>query len=215
MLNTAIEQFTGLIDLIFGILLLILVWKLFQKAEKPVTQKLSLWLGALITLAFSSFLGFVVHFFFFVPRVYSIVWQPLYLSLGVSISFFVLAIIAEMKKELLDPMQIVLVLAAPIVFFTLTLIFPGSFLIFVIYESLALLFCLISLLIFGIRQKSQHYFQLFFAFLIFILSIAFQAMYDVKVLFVVSIDPNGLIHLSQLASLPLFYLGISKLANRT
>ena len=117
-----------------------------------------------------------------------------------------------MKKEPLTKINITIVLSAAVIFYGLTIIFPGSFLVFILYETLALLFALISLGILWIRRKQKRYAYLFFAMLISILAAAVQAMHDVQVLFVVTFDNNGLFHLIQTSSIPLFYLGIREIA---
>ena len=171
----------------------------------------SVWISALAALALASVLGAVAHGLRLDPPTRELLWQPLYLSLGVTMALFVVGAVRDWRGEraarrLLWPM-----LAVAVVFYGITWITGGDFLAFVVYEAAALLFSLGVYLRLAAGRGRAGAGAMAAALAVSLAAGGMQAM-DVGVVRLVwPFDHNGLFHLIQLVGLALLVAGLRRL----
>ena len=100
------------------------------------------WLAMLGSFGLAVFLGAVAHGFPWSAAQLHLIWQPLYLSLGVAVACFVLASVCAGWGEVPARRARPGLLLAAGVFYLLTRMTGGDFLVFVIYEGAGLIFAL-------------------------------------------------------------------------
>ena len=171
----------------------------------------SVWISALAALALASVLGAVAHGLRLEPPTRELLWQPLYLSLGVTMALFVVGAVRDWRGEraarrLLWPM-----LAVAVVFYGITWITDGDFLAFVVYEAAALLFSLGVYLRLAAGRRRAGAGAMAAALAVSLAAGGMQAM-DVGVVRLLwAFDHNGLFHLIQLVGLALLVAGLRRL----
>ena len=171
----------------------------------------SVWISALAALALASVLGAVTHGLRLEPPTRELLWQPLYLSLGVTMALFVVGAVRDWRGEhaarrLLWPM-----LAVAVVFYGITWITGGDFLAFVVYEAAALLFSLGVYLRLAAGRRRAGAGAMAAALAVSLAAGGMQAM-DVGVVRLLwAFDHNGLFHLVQLVGLALLVAGLRRL----
>jgi hypothetical protein len=100
------------------------------------------WLVVLGTFGIAALLGSIAHGFPWSDARLDLFWQPLYLSLGVAVAYFVIASICAAWGDAAARKVRPALLATAGVFYLLTRMYDGEFLIFVIYQGAGLLFAL-------------------------------------------------------------------------
>jgi hypothetical protein len=171
----------------------------------------SVWISALAALALASVLGAVAHGLRLEPPTRDLLWQPLYLSLGVTMALFVVGAVRDWRGEraarrLLWPM-----LAVAIVFYGITWITGGDFLAFVVYEAAALLFSLGVYLWLAAGRRRAGAGAKGAAMAVCLAAGGIQAMNVGVVRLIWAFDHNGLFHLIQLVGLALLVAGLRRL----
>ena len=134
----ATEITTALTDAMLAVLALAV---LRQVRSRRVSDawKVDLWTWLLGLLAFASALGAVAHGLDLDPGTRETLWEPLYLSLGLVVALFAVAAIRDRFGESAARRAVPWLGAAGIGFYALTRLGTGSFLVFVLYEAVAML----------------------------------------------------------------------------
>ncbi len=136
--HSPFERVTAITDVLMGLLAAYAVVHLAQFAGfKP-----AVWAWAFGLLAFSSFLGAVAHGFEMTPKTNDRLWMPINLSLGLALGLFVVAALFDLSGEALARKSLPLMLVVGFGFFLVTVWKPGTFMTFIIYEAVAMLFAL-------------------------------------------------------------------------
>lgn len=108
----------------------------------PPSARRSLWVRGLSLFALAGALGAFVHGFDLEPATRELLWQPLYLTLGSALAFFSAGAIGDWRGDAAARRSLPALLALVAAFYLLTRLSGGKFLVFVIFEALALLFAL-------------------------------------------------------------------------
>jgi hypothetical protein len=130
------ELTTAATDAVLGLVCLAIVWALMS--VRPSWPR-AVWIAVFTLMAVASLLGAYAHGFDLSERVRAVTWQPLYLSLGLAIGLFVVAAVHDWRG--VDAARALLpwALGAAVAFYALTYFLGGAFIIFVVYEGVAML----------------------------------------------------------------------------
>jgi hypothetical protein len=171
--------------------------------------KVRLWSWVFGLLAGASFLGAIAHGLDLSPALRSFLWQPLYLALGVDVSLFVLGGILDWRGEKAARRLVVAAVATGVVFYSLTIVLDGAFLIFVIYEGVAMAAAIVIYAVVAVRQRMPGALIIASAIGLNIVAAALQtsAMHFTVVW---PFDHNGIFHLVQIAALLLLGYGFQR-----
>ena len=182
---------------------------LLLRRATPASFGRSVWLAALAALALASVLGAAAHGLVLHPATRELLWQPLYLALGVTMALFVVGAVRDWKgdaagRRLLPPM-----LALAAVFYGVTRLTGGSFLAFVVYEAAALIFSMGVYLRLTRTPDRAGAAVMAAALAVSLAAGAVQAS-DAGLRLVWDFDHNGVFHLVQLIGLALLVTGLCR-----
>ncbi len=136
--HSPFERVTALTDVLMGLVAAYAAFYLSQFSG----FKSNVWMWAFGLLAFLSFLGAVAHGFEMTPKTNDRLWLPINLSLGLALGLFVVAALFDLSGEVLARKSLPLMLVVGFGFFLVTVWKPGTFMTFIAYEAVAMLFAL-------------------------------------------------------------------------
>lgn len=201
------ELTTAATDAVLAVLALVCIrWLAARRSADP--EKVTLWVLVLALLAVASALGAVAHGFDLSPNTLWLLWQPLFLSLGLVVALFVVAAVydgfgAAAARRLLIPALVV-----GGAFYLLTLLFPGTFMVFVLYEAVAMLVALALYVRLAIRDGAKWAWLMVLGIGLNIVAAAIQASGTVRLDLGVPFDHNGVFHLVQMVAIVVLVLGV-------
>ena len=205
--DISVEQSTAITDLLLGLWSLYLLYAVFKVGFKSDQVKTRLWVGIFGLLTIASLLGVIAHGLKLSPQLKNLVWQPLNLSLGLMVSCIAVSTLYEIKKTL--PKGIIpLFIGIAVLFYFVTLIKSDTFLIFILYETLVMLYTLGGYIYLGLKQKQTGALGMAFGFLLTIIAAVVQASGPIKVHLIWDFDHNGLFHLIQILSMFFIWFGL-------
>ncbi|MBT8462455.1 MAG: hypothetical protein KJO44_07995 [Gemmatimonadetes bacterium] len=203
------ELTTAATDAMLAVLALVCIrWLAARRAADP--PKVTVWILVLALLAMASALGAVAHGLELSSDAIYLLWQPLFLSLGLVVALFVVAAAydglgPETARRLLIP---ALVVGAS--FYLVTLLFPGTFLVFVLYEAAAMLVALALYLRLAAPTGESWAWLMVLGIGLNIVAAAIQATGTVRLDIGVPLDHNGIFHLVQMVAIVVLVAGVGK-----
>jgi hypothetical protein len=163
-------------------------------------------MGVLVLMAIASFLGAAAHGYAWSDSARTAIWQPLYLSLGLTIALFVVAAAGDWRGVEAARAFLPWMLAIGIAFYAATWLLRGAFILFIAYEAVAMLAALaiyVSLYAHGVSGAGL----IAGGIGISIAAAAIQAT-SLQLTVGVPFDHNGLFHLVQLAGIVVLSSGV-------
>jgi hypothetical protein len=203
------EQTTAATDAALALLALAGAWYLSRAV--PPSYPRGIWRAALLALALASVLGAVAHGLVMSEARREILWQPLYLLLGVTMALFVVGAADAWRGSAAAQRLLVPVLGLALVFYGVTRLARGNFLVFVLFEAAALIFSLAVYLWLGYRSGRRGAGLMALALGVSLAAGAVQASGPMSVRLIWAFDHNGLFHLLQLVGVSLLLLGLRHL----
>lgn len=202
------EQTTAVTDVVMSILAFIVTLKVYRVGKGIDKRKTTIWVWAFGLLTFASATGAIAHGFRMSKLTNFILWQPLNLALGVAIGLFVAGVVYDLRNYSLPKMLIPILLVFAILFFTITVIVPNAFIVFIIYEAIAMLFAFVVYTILASRKKIKGAGYMAAGILVTIIAAAIQTIETIKVTFIWEFDHNGIFHIVQMLALVILLRGL-------
>lgn len=171
----------------------------------------SVWQCAIAALVLASVLGAVTHGFGLADATRELLWQPLYLSLGVMMALFVVGAVRDWRGDRAGRRALPPMLALAGAFYAVTRLTSGNFLAFVVYEAGTLLVALFLYLRLASGPRRPGAAAMAAALGVSLGAGALQASGLGPVRLVWEFDHNGLFHLVQVAGLALMVAGLRRL----
>jgi hypothetical protein len=169
------------------------------------------WQAALVALGVASVLGAVTHGLMLPAATRELLWQPLYLALGVTMALFVVGAVRDWRGDAAGRRALVPMLSVAALFYAITWLTGGDFLAFVIYEACALLFSLLVYLRLAAGARRPGAAAMAAALAVSLTAGAVQASKLGSVRLLWEFDHNGLFHIVQLLGLGLLVAGLRRL----
>jgi hypothetical protein len=204
------EQTTAATDFILAIIAGITAFGIYNLGKKVKPLKTRIWVSVFILLTVAALFGAVAHGFKMSEQLNYILWQPLNLALGLSVSLFAAGAIFDLRYGNLPKGIIPGLLAIGVIFYFITVFIPGSFLVFIIYEALVMLFALIAYIFLAMQKKLVAAWWMVLGILITIIAAVIQAMGNIRIDIIWALDHNGLFHIVQMGGILIIYLGLAK-----
>jgi hypothetical protein len=201
------EQTTAATDLLLGAVALVLLFLLLRERGDDRLKKLY-WANLYGFLAIASFLGTIVHGLELSKSAKALIWQPLYMSLGIVIACFVLGSIHELWDRRVSKRLIPWMLAIAFGFYVITVIVPGSFFIFLIYEGIGVLVSLTIYLYLCAQPGRNDAYWMVAGIFVTIVAAIVEASGTARVTLMWEFDHNGIFHILQIPGLIFIFLGV-------
>ena len=193
---SATELTTAATDAAVGLLCLAVVWRLVA-IPVDATWKRALWCWVFGLLGLASFLGAAAHGLELSESVRGVLWRPLYLSLGLTVALFVIGGICDWRGERTARALLPWAVGIGVSFFAVTQLLGGAFLIFVVYEAIAMVATLAMYVFLSTTRRLAGATMITVGIGLSIVAAAVQAS-ALSVRLIVPFDHNGLFHLVQL-----------------
>ena len=193
------ELTTAASDAALAVLCLLLLVALARRSVRERWQK-RIWASVFALLAIGSALGAVTHGLEVSPSVSTMLWRPLYLSLGLAVALFFVGGIGNWRGERASRATLPWALAAGTCFFALTQVVDGGFSLFVAYEAAAMVATFIIYLSLWITRRSAGAGNVALGVALTLAAAALQ-LSPLSARIIWPFDHNGLFHLVQIAAL--------------
>jgi len=159
-------------------------------------------------LALASVLGAIAHGFKMSPALNLLIWQPLYLALGLTVALFVVDAVYDYAGQRWARRLLPVAIVVGVGFAVVTQVSSGSFLIFVAYEALAMLLALVLYVRLALSRRLPGATLVALGIFTTILAAAVQATHAVAFTLIWRFDHNGAFHLIQMVGLLLLIAGV-------
>lgn len=170
--------------------------------------KVGLWSWLLGLLALASVLGAIAHGLELTDRVRDLLWQPLYLCLGLAVGLFTVAAIRDRLGEPAARRALPWMIVLGFGFFAITWIGSGTFLVFIAYEAVAMLSALVLYLDAAIRPRVPGAALMAVGVTLNLLAAAVQQSSVSLDLAGIPLDHNGVFHLVQMVAVVVLTAGV-------
>lgn len=204
------EQTTAFTDVILSVLALLTAVYISKKGLRNTPFRTRIWVGAFLFLALSAAVGAVAHGFEMSDGLNGKVWHLINFGLGMTVALFLVATATDLTSERLSRRFLPAMVVVAVIFFLVTVFIPGSFLVFIIYESIAMLIALGTYAGLSMKKKLEGAHCIAIAILLTMIAAGIQASEAVNITVIWEFDHNGIFHIVQMMALPLFAYGISR-----
>lgn len=188
---------------VFCLVCLVLLVRLHVNAP----WKQSVWSAVLAALAGASIVGAIAHGFEWSPAVLNVLWPPLYLMLSLSVTLFVVGAIYDWQGQIAAQQVLPWAIGAAIGMFLLIQFLGGAFVIFVVYETLAMISALIIYGMLAVRGGLPGAALVAIGVALTIVAGIVQTT-QMRLHVIVPFDHNGIFHLIQLAATAVLVRGL-------
>ncbi|MCG6937168.1 MAG: hypothetical protein LJE83_03210 [Gammaproteobacteria bacterium] len=201
------EQTTAATDAILAVIVMISAIYL-KHIGKHKLWKSTIWAWAFYLLSFAALSGAIAHGFIIADELRALLWHALYLALGLFVALFVVGSVYDIWGEFIAKRILLIMLAIGAGFFCLTLVWSDSFIVFIIYEAVALFFVLGVYVWLAYKRRIEGSAQMVAGVLITIVAAGIQASHSIMITFIWQFDHNGVFHLVQTVGVIILISGL-------
>jgi hypothetical protein len=169
--------------------------------------RINIWSAAIGLIGLAAALGALAHGLILKPIPHNRIWRVLNLALALAVSLFVVGVINDLFGYELARKALPFMLAAGLGFYLTTLIYPGIFFLFIVYEGLALLFSLGAYLFLSATGEPGASFMAS-GVLLSIVAAGLQGRKSILITLIWKFDHNGIYHIIQTIGLVLLIAGL-------
>jgi len=170
--------------------------------------KINIWSAAIGLIGLAAALGAVAHGLVLSQTFHRRIWLALNLALSLAVSLFVVGVVYDLAGFEISLTTLPILLTAGLGFYLTTLIYPGIFFLFVVYEAVALVFALCAYIFLTIQKDQPGAWLMAAGILVSIIAAGIQANKSVVLTFIWRFDHNGIYHLVQVVGLMLLLMGL-------
>jgi hypothetical protein len=206
--DVATELTTGVTDAIIAVEAVVCAMVLWRYRTADAF-KVGVWTSVFALLTVASVLGAVAHALAISEGLRELLWRPLYLALGLVVALFAVGAVYDWKGRRIAVRLLPIVVPMALGFFAVTQLVSGAFLVFVLYEAVAML---VALGIYGtLAARGRRGAGLVtLGVLLSIVAAGIQATGAVRLHLVVPFDHNGVFHLVQMVALAVLTAGLMR-----
>ncbi|UCF40189.1 MAG: hypothetical protein JSW43_10675 [Gemmatimonadota bacterium] len=170
--------------------------------------KVAVWSWVFGLLAVAALLGALSHGLMLSDSTQSLLWQPLFLSLGLVVALFVVAAVYDWRGRGTARRAVPVMLVVALLFYAVTQIGNGTFLLFVLYEAAAMLCALAMYVSLAVRRSLTGAGWIAAGIGLNILAAAIQASGSISITIIWPFDHNGVFHLVQIVAIVVLMRGL-------
>jgi hypothetical protein len=202
--NELVTAATNIPLAVFSLVAVVCLWRRCHAHR----LRAALWIGMFGGLAIATGVGVFAHGLALDPTARKLVWQPINAALGLTVACFAAGAVLDRwgLRAAARALPVLLLLSAG--FFGYATFWANSFLPFIIYEGLAMLFCLAVYVTLAIQRRLPGAGWMVAGVAITILAAGLQAGLSKELRLGVVFDRNALFHLVQLPGLFCLLIGL-------
>lgn len=170
--------------------------------------KINIWSAAIGLIGLAAALGAVAHGLVRSRIFHQRVWLALNMALSLAVSLFVVGVVYDLWGHEVSLTTLPLMLIAGLGFYLATLMYPGIFFIFIVYEAVALTFALGAYIFLAVQKDLPGACWMAAGILVSIIAAGIQANKSAVLTFIWRFDRNGIYHLVQVVGLLLLLIGL-------
>ncbi len=206
LITSPTELTTSATDALLAIECAVIIALLLRTAPAD-RWRTNLWCSVFALLATASFLGALAHGLEMPTPMRTTLWTPLYLSLGILVLLFIMGAVADWRGKVAAKRLVPWGIGMSAVFFGLTALLGGTFMVFIVYAATILLSALAIYTFLAVTHRVQGAAVMALAILLNLAAAAVQAS-NLSLHLVFPFDHNGLFHLVQILSTAILGLGV-------
>jgi hypothetical protein len=191
------EQTTAVTDIILALVafggILLLQW---SPVNTSGLWRINIWSTAIGLIGLAAALGAVAHGLLLKTTLHNRIWLVLNMALALAVSLFVVGIINDLWSYETSRKALPFMLIAGLGFYLTTLIYPGIFFLFVVYEGLALSFAFWAYLFLMVTGNPGAGFMAS-GVLFSIVAAGLQTRKSIVLTLIWKFDHNGIYHIVQ------------------
>ncbi|MBA3028842.1 MAG: hypothetical protein FP816_08525 [Desulfobacteraceae bacterium] len=210
MLNPSLTELTtSATDAILAMECLVMLVYL-RRSPSGNFLRMGLWSWVFGLLAFASLLGTLAHGLVMPDSLKTALWKPLYLCLGLVVSLFLAGVFLDWQGRDTAKRILPWSIGMGVLFFGITEVFNGAFLVFVVYEATVMVTALIVYSFLGATRRLKGAGIVALAVFLNILAAGIQTSSVSWTLGGVPLDHNGVFHLVQMAGVAVLAMGLRR-----
>ncbi|MEM8930490.1 MAG: hypothetical protein AAGE94_04915 [Acidobacteriota bacterium] len=202
------EQTTAVTDLVMGCVTAYLAFDVWRR-RSPDPWKGKLWTATFAFLTVAAWLGAVAHGFQMADGTRTLLWHPLNLCLGLTVGLFAVGALHDHGGEALSRRVLPWAIASGVAFYGVTVLWSGTFFVFILYESVAIILALVFYARLA-RAGAAGALAMAVGVAITLIAAVVQATKVVRVTWIWEFDHNGVFHLIQIVGLFAFLIGLRR-----
>jgi hypothetical protein len=194
-----VEKTTAATDIVLTLMALGgIVYLRYLLLNSGELWKINIWSAAIGLIGLAAALGATAHG----------IWLALNLTLSLAVSLFVVGVAYDLWGFEISLTTLPILLIAGLGFYLTTLIYPGVFFLFIVYEVVALVFALGAYMFMAINKDLPGALLMATGIFVSIIAAGIQANKSVFLTFIWRFDHNGIYHLVQVVGLMLLLMGL-------
>jgi len=218
LIDNPLERTTAATDAVLAVLLLLSLMYL-RRIGRSDRWKANIWSWSFGFLMLGAALGAIAHGFKMSPKTNWLLWQPLSLFLGLTIAMFVTGVMHDLAGREVSRRALFIMVPLAIAFYitkyAASLFMTRSFIIFIIFEALGMIFALGIYAYLTFRGGLRGAALMTAGVLVTIIAAAVQASRAVRFTLIWRFDHNGAFHIIQMFGILLLLFGLrADLKNR-
>ncbi len=206
LVTSATERTTAATDLLLALVVAGGMVRV-RRAARPGSRR-TIWLFALAAFGGSALLGAAAHGLALGGRAANVLWQALYLLLGVAVALFIAGALADWRGEAVARNRLPGLLIVAGLFYLATRLTGGDFRVFLVFEATALVFALAVYGTLGARGRAGAG-TVAAAMALSLAAGAIQALPSLSLRLGWEFDHNGLYHLAQVVGVVVLVRGLA------
>jgi hypothetical protein len=203
-----VEQTTAATDVILALVAFGGILFLQGYANNSGTLwRLFIWSAAIGLIGLAAALGAAAHGLVIMPTAHNRIWLVLNMALALAVSLFAVGVINDLWGYEVSKKALPVMLMAGLGFYLATLIYPGIFILFIVYEGLVLAFAL-CVYMFLAMSGEQGAGCMAAGVLLSIIAAGLQTRKSIAFRLIWKFDHNGIYHLVQTVGLLFLFAGL-------
>ena len=181
-----------------------------QLLTRSSSWRISLWSWSFGLIALSAAFGAAYHGLMLPEVTRKALWQAVTVCVGMAISLFLVAVVHDAAGSDAAGRAFPIMLAAGLLIFGVSRMLPGLFIVFILYEALALLIAFGAYLWLAASGTLSGAAWMAAGVAVSLIAAAIQPLKRLRVAWVWEFDRNGIFHLVQVLGLVLLCVGLSR-----
>ena len=168
----------------------------------------AIWSAAIGSIGLAAFLGAAAHGLVLAPSLHQRLWQILNLALALAGGLFVVGVVFDLWGMSASWKTLPFMLLVSLGFYAATLLYPGIFFVFIVFEGLVLIFSFGAYVFLALRGELEGAGLMAAGILVSIIAAVIQAGKSISLTLIWQFDHNGIYHLVQTVGLVLLLIGL-------